>query len=161
MFFVDKLYSSVIFLRHSKRYTCGINSKVFRDIQVDEGNILNWRGLICTDQPPYNKVAFRIDINFPAEYPFKPPKITFKTKIYHPNIDEKGQVCLPIVSVENWKPATKTDQVINALVSLINEPEPDHPLRGDLAEEYTKDRKKFMKNAEDFTKKHSEKRPSD
>ena len=37
-------------------------------------------------------------------------QITFKTKIYHPNIDEKGQVCLPIISPENWKPATKTDQ---------------------------------------------------
>lgn len=37
-------------------------------------------------------------------------KIVFKTKIYHPNIDEKGQVCLPIISPENWKPATKTDQ---------------------------------------------------
>lgn len=62
------------------------------------------------DSPPYNKGAFKIEINFPAEYPFKPPKINFKTKIYHPNIDEKGQVCLPIISTENWKPATKTDQ---------------------------------------------------
>lgn len=62
------------------------------------------------DNPPYNKGAFRIEINFPAEYPFKPPKINFKTKIYHPNVDEKGQVCLPIISAENWKPATKTDQ---------------------------------------------------
>lgn len=73
----------------------------------------------------------------------------------------QGQVCLPIVSVENWKPATKTDQVIQALVALVNEPEPEHPLRTDLAEEYTRDRKKFFKNAEDFTKKFSEKRPSD
>lgn len=113
------------------------------------------------DQPPYNKGAFRIEINFPAEYPFKPPKITFKTKIYHPNIDEKGQVCLPIISPENWKPATKTDQVIQALVALVHSPEPEHPLRGDLAEEYTKDKKKFMKNAEDYTKKYAEKRPSE
>lgn len=114
--------------------------KSFRDIQVDESNILTWQGLIvpvsndqfifvcyfwCVmngvilllfwcfqDNPPYNKGAFRIEINFPAEYPFKPPKINFKTKIYHPNIDEKGQVCLPIISAENWKPATKTDQGI-------------------------------------------------
>lgn len=62
------------------------------------------------DCAPYEKGAFRIELTFPAEYPFKPPKITFKTKIYHPNIDEKGQVCLPIISPENWKPATKTDQ---------------------------------------------------
>lgn len=66
--------------------------------------------LFFKENPPYNKGAFRIEINFPAEYPFKPPKINFKTKIYHPNIDEKGQVCLPIISPENWKPATKTDQ---------------------------------------------------
>jgi len=133
----------------------------FRDIQVDEQNMLAWQGLIVPDNSPYNKGAFRIDINFPAEYPFKPPKITFRTKIYHPNIDEKGQVCLPIISAENWKPATKTDQVIQALVALVNDPEPEHPLRADLAEEYSKDKKKFLKNAEDFTKKFAEKRPSD
>ncbi|ENN71562.1 hypothetical protein YQE_11664, partial [Dendroctonus ponderosae] len=135
--------------------------KFFRDIQVDETNILTWQGLIVPDSPPYNKGAFKIEINFPAEYPFKPPKINFKTKIYHPNIDEKGQVCLPIISAENWKPATKTDQVIQALVALVNDPEPEHPLRADLAEEYLKDKKKFTKNAEEYTKKHSEKRPAD
>lgn len=83
------------------------------------------------------------------------------SKIIIVQIYFQGQVCLPIVSVENWKPATKTDQVIQALVALVNEPEPEHPLRTDLAEEYTRDRKKFFKNAEDFTKKFSEKRPSD
>ena len=118
---------------------------------------------------------------FTAEYPFKPPKITFKTKIYHPNIDEKGQICLPIIHSEHWKPATKTDQVIQALVALVNDPEPEHPLRNDLAEgnaflykarffqnltctlfsEYSKDKKKFIKNAEEFTKKFAEKRPVD
>uniref|UniRef100_A0A8C6NRX4 E2 ubiquitin-conjugating enzyme n=1 Tax=Nothobranchius furzeri TaxID=105023 RepID=A0A8C6NRX4_NOTFU len=120
--------------------------KHFRNIVVDESNILTWQGLIVPDCAPYDKGAFRIEIVFPAEYPFKPPKITFKTKIYHPNIDEKGQVCLPIISVENWKPNDAMSQ---------------HPLRADLAEEFTKDRAKFMKNAEEFTKKHSEKRPVD
>uniref|UniRef100_A0A915IQ79 E2 ubiquitin-conjugating enzyme n=1 Tax=Romanomermis culicivorax TaxID=13658 RepID=A0A915IQ79_ROMCU len=135
--------------------------KFFRNIVVDERNLLQWQGLIVPDKEPYNKGAFKIQIDFPAEYPFKPPKITFLTKIYHPNIDEKGQVCLPIIAPENWKPATKTDQVIQALTSLIHDPEPDHPLRGDLAEEFTKDKKKFFKNAADFTSKFAEKRPSD
>lgn len=65
---------------------------------------------LSQDNPPYNKGAFKISIEFQAEYPFKPPKVIFLTRIYHPNIDEKGQVCLPIISPENWKPATKTDQ---------------------------------------------------
>lgn len=51
--------------------------------------------------------------------------------------------------------------VIQALLALVHDPEPEHPLRADLAEEYTKDKKKFLKNAEEYTKKHSEKRPSD
>jgi len=135
------------------------NSKVFRDIKVDESNILQWQGLLVPENVPYNKGAFLVDIHFPAEYPFKPPKISFRTKIYHPNIDEKGQVCLPIIQADNWKPATKTEQVIQSLLDLISEPEPDHPLRADVAEEFTKDKKKFLKNAEEFTKKHAEKRP--
>jgi len=137
-----------------------LEQQILHDIQIADSNILNWVGLLCTSSPPYDKRAFKIEIAFPAEYPFKPPKVTFKTKIYHPNIDEKGQVCLPIISPENWKPATKTDQVIHALLALINDPEPDHPLRGDVAEEFSKNKSLFMKKADEHTKKHGEPRPS-
>ncbi|XP_012657232.1 ubiquitin-conjugating enzyme E2 L3-like [Otolemur garnettii] len=116
---------------------------------------------LMKDNPPYDKGAFRIEINFPAEYPFKPPKITFITKIYHPNISENGQVCLPVISTENWKPATKTNQVIQSLITLMNTPQPEHPLWADLAEEHSEDCKKFCKNAEEFTKKCVEKQPVD
>lgn len=54
-----------------------------------------------------------------------------------------------------------TFSVIQALIALVNDPEPEHPLRADLAEEYLKDRKKFTKNAEEFTRKNSEKRPAE
>ncbi|KAG7274030.1 hypothetical protein CRUP_030752 [Coryphaenoides rupestris] len=135
------------------------DTKSIQNVQVDESNILNWQWLILPDSAPYDKGAFRVDIVFPVEYPFKPPKLTFRTKIYHPNIDEKGQVCLPIITSDHWKPATKTHQVIQSLTELVNNPEPEHPLRADLAEEYVKDRKKFLKNAEEFTRKHGEKRP--
>ncbi|XP_006890943.1 PREDICTED: ubiquitin-conjugating enzyme E2 L3-like [Elephantulus edwardii] len=114
---------------------------------------------LLKDNPPYGKGAVRIEINFPAEYPFKPPTITFKTKIYHPNIDENRQVGLPVISAENWKPATKTDQVIQSLIALVNHPQPEHPLWVDLAKVYSKDRKKFCKNPEESTEKYGEKRP--
>ena len=51
--------------------------------------------------------------------------------------------------------------MIQALVVLVQDPEPEHPLRADVAEEYTRDRKKFLKNAEEHTKKYAEKRPTD
>ena len=49
--------------------------------------------------------------------------------------------------------------VVESLVALVHAPEPEHPLRGELAEEYTKDHAKFMKNAEKCTIDHAEKRP--
>uniref|UniRef100_A0A8C4NH79 E2 ubiquitin-conjugating enzyme n=1 Tax=Eptatretus burgeri TaxID=7764 RepID=A0A8C4NH79_EPTBU len=139
--------------------THGLRS--FRNIIMDESNVLHWQGLLVPDNPPYDKGAFWVDIIFPSDYPFKPPKVMFRTKIYHPNVDERGQVCLPIVSPENWKPATKADQVIQALLALVNDPEPEHPLRAELAEEYTQDRKRFMRIAEEHTRKHAERRPTD
>lgn len=42
--------------------------KSFKNIVVDEQNILNWTGLIVPDNPPYNKGAFKIEINFPGKY---------------------------------------------------------------------------------------------
>lgn len=51
--------------------------------------------------------------------------------------------------------------VIQSLIDLVHCPEPEHPLRADVAEEFSKNNAKFMKNAEDFTKKNAEKRPAD
>lgn len=79
-------------------------------MDAKDDNILKWTGTIKPLMPPYDEGAFKIELIFPTEYPFKPPILTFKTKIYHPNIDEKGQVCLPIINAANWKPATKTEQ---------------------------------------------------
>lgn len=61
-------------------------------------------------KPPYNLRAFNLRVNFPEEYPLRPPTVTFTTKIYHPNVGTDGQVCLPIISNENWKPSTKAYQ---------------------------------------------------
>merc|ERR1739842_224203 len=128
------------------------------DFSVKEDNLLLWVVKMQPQTVPYSKGAFLIEINFPAEYPFKPPKLHFQTKVYHPNIDEKGQVCLRVIASEHWKPATKINQVLTSLLSLMNEPQPQHALRSDVGEEFIKHHKRFLKNAEDYTKKHAEKR---
>ena len=68
------------------------------------------------EHPPYNKGAFKIALAFPTDYPFKPPKVTFSTKIYHPNVDEHGAICIGILKGEAWKPATKIEQGIVVVV---------------------------------------------
>ncbi|XP_069888403.1 ubiquitin/ISG15-conjugating enzyme E2 L6 isoform X3 [Dipodomys merriami] len=81
-----------------------------RHLSCDDANVLVWHALLLPDQPPYHLRAFRLRIDFPREYPLKPPTIKFTTKIYHPNVDENGQVCLPLISTVNWKPHTKICQ---------------------------------------------------
>ncbi|XP_036350701.2 ubiquitin-conjugating enzyme E2 L3-like [Ochotona princeps] len=129
--------------------------KSFRHIQVEGAELWTWQRPVVPDNPPSDKAAFRIKINFPAGHPLKPiPNKDLLAQCY----DEKGQVCLPIISAENWKPATKTYQGIQSLTALVNDPQPKHPLRDDLAEKCSKDHKESYKNAEEFTKTDGEKR---
>ena len=68
-------------------------------------NIYEWRSTILG--PPgsvYEGGVFFLDITFTPEYPFKPPKVTFRTRIYHCNINSQGVICLDILR-DNWSPA--------------------------------------------------------
>jgi len=51
--------------------------------------------------------VFQLAIDFPIEYPFKGPKIHFITPIYHPNVDNDGNLCVGVLKAEAWKPSTK------------------------------------------------------
>jgi len=149
--------------RLTKEYNDLQSSKLLTEasvkaLTISEQSILAWSGVLQPSERPYDQGAFKFKLTFPAEYPFKPPKVLIETKIYHPNIDEKGQVCLPIIAPENWKPATKVEHVLISLIALIEKPEPDHPLRSDIAQVFQTDHAKFLKTASDFTKKHAEPR---
>ena len=64
--------------------------KSFKIVEASENKILSWKLLLLPDVAPYNKGAFKVDITFPPEYPFKSPTISFQTPIYHPNVDSNG-----------------------------------------------------------------------
>ncbi|XP_006989703.2 ubiquitin/ISG15-conjugating enzyme E2 L6 [Peromyscus maniculatus bairdii] len=131
-----------------------------RDLSSDDANVLVWHMLLLPDQPPYHLKAFHLQIDFPREYPLKPPTLKFITKIYHPNISEDGLVCLPLISIENWKPYTKTCQVLEALNMLVSRPNPEEPVRLELADLLTQNPEMFRQKAEEFTLQFGEDRPS-
>uniref|UniRef100_F1LF15 E2 ubiquitin-conjugating enzyme n=1 Tax=Ascaris suum TaxID=6253 RepID=F1LF15_ASCSU len=130
------------------------------NIELDAGNNNIWNVLLLPPRPPYNEGAFRLRITFPSDYPFKPPHFRLMTAIYHPNIDERGMMCLPLLQYDNWKPAMTVENAIQSLIFLLDDPEPERPIRLDLAEQLLKDNKAFMEAAQRETKEHAEKRPS-
>ena len=68
-------------------------------VSLFNGDLRHWKGYIeGPDDTPYMGGSFQIDIQLPAEYPYKPPKMKFDTKIWHPNISSQtGAICLDIL----------------------------------------------------------------
>ena len=99
---------------------------------------------------PYEGGIFTLDIHFPMNYPFKPPKCNFKTKIYHPNINSAGSICVDILK-NNWSPALTLSKVLLSICSLLNDPNPSDPLEPTIAREYINNREKFNNTAKSWT----------
>jgi ubiquitin-conjugating enzyme E2 D/E len=65
-------------------------------------DMLNWQATIMGPSgSPYEGGTFHLTIKFPTDYPFKPPKVQFTTKVYHPNINASGSICLDILK-DQW-----------------------------------------------------------
>ena len=83
-----------------------------------------------------------------------PPKVRFLTKIYHPNIDRLGRICLDILK-DKWSPALQIRTVLLSIQALLSAPNPDDPLANDVADHWKSDEAGAVKTASEWTKKYA------
>lgn len=114
-------------------------------------DIFHWTAtLMGPEGTPYHGGVFYLNITFPANYPFKPPKIHFVTKIYHPNINSGGGICLDVLK-DNWSPALTISKILISICSLLDDPNPDDPLVPDIAKQYVDNRAAYDVTARTWT----------
>eukprot|EP01036_Dinobryon_divergens_P033045 gene33045-42755_t len=118
-------------------------------------DLFHWQATIMgPDESPYSGGVFFLDIHFPADYPFKPPKVSFTTRIYHCNINSNGGICLDILK-EQWSPALTISKVLLSICSLLTDPNPEDPLVPEIAQKLKSARKEHDQTAAEWTRKYA------
>ncbi|CAK9310751.1 unnamed protein product [Citrullus colocynthis] len=149
-----------VFLMASKRIL-----KELKDLQRDPPtscsagpvaeDMFHWQATIMgPPDSPYAGGVFLVTIHFPPDYPFKPPKVAFRTKVFHPNVNSNGSICLDILK-EQWSPALTISKVLLSICSLLTDPNPDDPLVPEIAHMYKTDRNKYETTARSWTQKYA------
>jgi len=121
----------------------------------DDSDLFNWTASIMgPDDSSYTGGVFFLNIQFPNDYPFKPPKVNFTTRIYHPNINSNGAICLDILK-DQWSPALTISKVLLSISSLLTDPNPDDPLVPEIAHVYKTDRTRYDNTAREWTNRYA------
>jgi len=99
---------------------------------INDKDIFHWEAVITgPEETDYKDGVFLLDIVIPKEYPYKPPKCTFKTKIWHPNIDpDTGYICITTLKQKHWKPSMNISEVLYTIMLLFYKPNFDDPWNG-------------------------------
>ncbi|OMJ30401.1 Ubiquitin-conjugating enzyme E2-16 kDa [Smittium culicis] len=153
-------------------------------------DVFHWQATIMgPSDSPYSGGVFFLTIQFPTDYPFKPPKVSFTTRIYHPNINSNGSICLDILK-DQWSPALTISKgilflsnptpppfphflsnlislnfnlflslVLLSICSMLTDPNPDDPLVPEIAHIYKTDRERYEATAREWTRKYASKNP--
>ena len=130
------------------------NSNV--QVKLVNNDFRHWKGRIKGPiDTCYAGGIFDVDIIIPDDYPFKPPKMKFDTKIWHPNISSvTGAICLDILKNE-WTPALTIRTALISLQALMCAPVPDDPQDAVVASQYLSDIKLFNATAKQWVEEYA------
>jgi ubiquitin-conjugating enzyme E2 D/E len=133
------------------------NPPEYTGVGLKNFNFKNWEAVITGPRgTPYEGGLFVLDVKFPDNYPSSAPQIYMVTPIYHPNINDYGQVCINIIR-DGWKSHYTMRFIMNAIVGLLKYPNPDSPWpnKRSIADEYKNNRNAFNSKARNYTDQHA------
>ena len=99
---------------------------------------------------PYEGGVFWLSIRIPQDFPFKPPQVRLLTRIYHPNIDRLGNICLDVLG-DQWFPGFTFSKLLLSILSILDDPGLEDPLVPEIAEAYLRDPDLYRENARKYT----------
>lgn len=130
----------------------------YYSIEVDEKNFMKWNILLLGPADTiFEGGIFRCQIEFPKEYPNKPPSFKFVDKLYHPNIYPDGKVCISILHEgedqygyehisERWNPSHSVNSILMSILSMLTAPNFESPANVDASKLWRDDFDKYKMN---------------
>lgn len=117
----------------------------------DEENLRYFHVVIDgPDESPYQGGKFKLELFLPEDYPMAAPKVRFLTRIYHPNVDKLGRICLDILK-DKWSPALQIRTVLLSIQALMSGPNPDDPLDENIARHWKTNESEALATARQWT----------
>lgn len=106
-------------------------------VDCSENSLYQWTATITgAEGTPYNGLIYKLNIEFPSNYPFVPPKIKFINGMFHPNVDTAGEICLDILK-DKWTPVLNVTKALLSILAIMAEPNPSSALNMEAATLYT------------------------
>eukprot|EP01094_Clydonella_sp_ATCC50884_P030109 TRINITY_DN968_c0_g1_i4.p2 TRINITY_DN968_c0_g1~~TRINITY_DN968_c0_g1_i4.p2 ORF type:complete len:174 (-),score=39.57 TRINITY_DN968_c0_g1_i4:111-560(-) len=105
-------------------------------------------------QSAFEGGVFNLELFLPEDYPMAPPKVRFLTKIYHPNIDKLGRICLDVLK-DKWSPALQIRTILLSIQALLSAPNPDDPLANDVADHWKRNEAEAIETAKEWTRRYA------
>ena len=148
--------SKLLLLKEYKRFIK--NPSDYFSISVNENNIYIWN--IYFTGPPdtlYKEGYFKARMEFPKEYPLKPPTFMFLNEMFHPNIYKDGKVCISILHEpikdqydyehinERWNPTQSVETIVLSIISLLSSPNFESPANIDSSMLYKNNFKEYKR----------------
>ncbi|KAK8511773.1 hypothetical protein V6N12_000814 [Hibiscus sabdariffa] len=114
--------------------------------EPQKNNILHWDAIIQgPKKSPWEGGSFKLTLQFPEDYPNKPPTGRFISPMFHPNIDAKdGRIFIDILRDE-WRPIYNVESVLISIQSLLCDPNPNSPANEEAAKLFIENKREYNK----------------